>query len=74
MHSRPPVAECMSSDNKQIILEADSVVFCLGMKARRDLAESFNETCGEVYVIGDCAGGYSIYDAVESAWRVVLSI
>ena len=67
-------ATCVDPEGNKLEIMGDSVLYCLGMKARNEMVEAFRSCAGEVYIIGDCASGHNIYEAVEDAWRAVLSI
>jgi len=41
-------------DGKRSVLEADSIVFAVGLKADDGLVEALQDKVPEVYAIGDC--------------------
>lgn len=53
----------MEQTEKEVILPADRVVYCVGMRARRELAESFYGITYDVQMIGDCMGARRINEA-----------
>ncbi|MDW7671963.1 MAG: FAD-dependent oxidoreductase [Bacillota bacterium] len=66
--------ECKTKDDSIVKFEVDSVVNCAGLKARQEMVQKLQTEGQEVHVIGDCAGGHRVYDAVEAAWRVALTL
>jgi len=66
-------------DGAARMIEADTVLYALGMKANRDEAEALRaavEAAGAaVYEIGDCVSPAKVYDAVRqgfvAAWSIV---
>lgn len=49
-------------------IPADSVVYCVGLIPRRELAESFAELAYDVRMIGDCIGARRINEAVHEGY------
>lgn len=65
---------CEDASHRRHEIVADTVVACTGLRARKEIVESFKGLAPEVYTIGDCAGGNKIYNAFEDAWRAVLKM
>ena len=55
-------------DGNQKTLAADSVVYCTGMRANRELAESFYGIVYDVNMIGDCMGARRINEATHEGY------
>ncbi len=68
------VVHCVGAGGERRDFEADTVVLCTGLKANRELADSFRGLAPEVYVIGDCVVPRKIFHAFEEAHRAVLKI
>jgi len=66
--------ECRTAEGDIVLFEVDSVVNCAGLKPRQTEVDQLKESGKDVYVIGDCAGGHRVYDAVEAAWRTAITI
>lgn len=62
-----------AAGNRQKI-DADTVVVCSGLKARKEVADSFRGLAPDVYAIGDCVSARKISDAIEEAHRAALRI
>lgn len=58
------------------IIPADTVVNCLGMKARRDVVQALREAAGNipVFEIGDCVRAAKVGEAVQEGYTAALSI
>lgn len=54
-------------ENRQVI-EADSVVYCVGMIPRKELAESFTDIVYDVRMIGDCLAPRRINEATHEGY------
>ncbi len=55
-------------DGDQKTIAADSVVYCTGMRANRELAESFYGIVYDVKMIGDCMGARRINEATHEGY------
>jgi len=62
---------CLDSKQHISIIEADTVVFALGLRARKREAEVFNGLAPEVYLVGDCIEARNIYHAFHDAWCLI---
>ncbi|WP_343250709.1 FAD-dependent oxidoreductase [Diplocloster hominis] len=65
---------CMDKDSKEFFLEADTVILCVGMKARADLRDSFAGAAFDVKYIGDCVQARIVKDAVHEAYDAAATI
>ena len=63
-----------SRENGREIIPADTVVLCMGVRARADVAESFHGFAPVVKIIGDCCQARDIYHSIEDSWQAVLSL
>jgi len=63
-------------DGKESFIEADTVIFSMGMKSNTELAEALKDACKdrEVYVIGDCVKPGKVGDSVRSGYMAAMSI
>ncbi len=52
-------------DNLFFFLPADTVVLAVGVKPDRTLGEEISGIVKETYLIGDCAGKNSVFDAMH---------
>lgn len=66
----------ISKDGQESFIEADSVIFSLGMKSNTEVAEKLKEACKEkeVHVIGDCSKPGKMGDSVRSGYMAAMSI
>jgi 2,4-dienoyl-CoA reductase-like NADH-dependent reductase (Old Yellow Enzyme family)/thioredoxin reductase len=55
-------------------IAADTVVVCMGLKSRKDVADSFKGLAQEVYRIGDCIEARKISNAIEDAHRTAVQL
>jgi 2,4-dienoyl-CoA reductase-like NADH-dependent reductase (Old Yellow Enzyme family)/thioredoxin reductase len=62
-----------NKDGEQFIA-ADHVILATGMKAKRDLANSFFGIVQDTFLIGDCNRVGNVKDAVESATMIAMNI
>ena len=58
----------VSQNGEECTLPADRVVYCIGMRARRALAESFYGITYDVQMIGDCMGARRINEASHEGY------
>lgn len=65
---------CEGANGQTSEVEAETIVTCTGLIARKDLATSFRGLASEVYFVGDCVGARRIYNAFEEAHRIMLNI
>ncbi len=63
-------AACTERSGTSALLEADTVVLALGLRAREDAAGRFDGIAPEVVKVGDCVTAKDLKQAFESAWRV----
>lgn len=57
-----------TADGETIELPADLVVYCVGMKGKRALAESFYDIVYDVKMIGDCMGARRVNEATHEGY------
>jgi len=68
------VVESMS-DGARKTIQADTVVLSLGVKADDEAVAAFDDACGEVMRIGDCATtGGTLYHAIHTAFDAAMSL
>jgi 2-enoate reductase len=56
-------------DGKRSLLEADTVVLALGLKANEKSFEALKDKIPEVFVIGDCAEPRNVLHAIWEGFR-----
>lgn len=68
--------EIVDANGTATTLEADTVLFALGMKARRAETEALKAACPglEVYEIGDCVTTGKVYDANRQGYETALKL
>lgn len=64
----------MDDAGRERMIEADTVVLATGMKARRDVAESFEGLAEEVFTIGDCVRPRKIDDATYEGFFAITTL
>jgi len=66
----------VGKDGKEEFLSADTVVYAVGMAAKREEAQRMRSAAGNVpaYEIGDCACAAKVYDAVRQGFVAAMSI
>lgn len=76
MKIEPRTVEIVDKEGKTRVLEADTVLYALGMKARRTEAEAIRAACPgiEVYEIGDCVRAAKVYDANRQGYETALRL
>ena len=66
--------QVITKDLEDRFIEADTVVFALGSRSERDLAEKLQGTVPELHLIGDCVTPRTILEAVAEGSRIGLSL
>lgn len=66
----------VSKDGQESFIEADSVIYSMGMKSNAETSEKLKEACKnrEVHVIGDCLKPGKVGDSVRSGYMAAMSI
>jgi len=64
----------VDQDGKKQVLEADTVVFAVGSKSCRELAENLEGKVPELYVAGDCARPRKIFEAIHEGSSIARMI
>ena len=64
---------CETKDG-EVLLEADTILLAAGMKADRDLADSFYNTADRGFEIGDCVKPGRVLEAVTQGYYRALDI
>lgn len=66
----------VDKDGREEFLAADTVVYAVGMEARRQEAEDLRAAAGNipVYEIGDCVCAAKVYDAVRQGFVAAMAI
>ena len=65
---------CVGPDGKEVLFEADKVVCSVGLKPKKDLAESFFGKAHEVYMTGDCFKPRQLCEALTEAYFVARNL
>lgn len=58
----------VASPDGERFLPADTVVLCLGTRAKRDLAESFGRCAADFWIVGDAGGPKNVRQAVRQGY------
>jgi pyruvate/2-oxoglutarate dehydrogenase complex dihydrolipoamide dehydrogenase (E3) component len=68
--------KAVDKDGKEAFVEADTVVYALGMKANREVTEALRAAAGDtpVYEIGDCVRAAKVYEAVKEGYLAAMAI
>jgi 2,4-dienoyl-CoA reductase-like NADH-dependent reductase (Old Yellow Enzyme family)/thioredoxin reductase len=68
--------KAVDKDGKEVFIEADTVVFALGMKANREETEALRAAAGDtpVYEIGDCVRAAKVYEAIKEGYLAAMAI
>lgn len=72
----PGGVTAVNKEHKEEFLAADTVVYAVGMEARKEEAEKLRAAAGHVpvYEVGDCVFAAKVYDAVRQAFVAAMSI
>ena len=63
-----------SGSGKEKTIKAGSVIISVGMKSNKQEAESFRESAGSFYIIGDCAKVATVENAIKDAYYTTIHI
>jgi 2,4-dienoyl-CoA reductase-like NADH-dependent reductase (Old Yellow Enzyme family)/thioredoxin reductase len=63
-----------SGSGKEQTIKAGSVIISVGMKSNKQEAESFRESAGSFYIIGDCAKVATVENAIKNAYYTTIHI
>ncbi len=63
-----------AGEGRELIIPAKDVVYCVGMRARKALAESFYGLVYDVKMIGDCMGARRINEASHEGYFAAFSM
>lgn len=67
----PEAVIAVDQEGNQLSFPADTVVYALGMKARREDAEALQAAAGvPVHEIGDCVRAAKVYEAIREGFTV----
>jgi NADH dehydrogenase FAD-containing subunit len=68
--------KAVDKDGKEAFIEADTVVYALGMKANREETEALRAAAGDtpVHEIGDCVRAAKVYEAIKEGYLAAMSI
>jgi len=64
----------ISGSEKGRTIKAGSVIISVGMKSKKLEAESFRESAGSFYMIGDCARVATVENAIKTAYYTAIHI
>ena len=66
----------VDAEGKEEFISADTVVYALGMRARRKETEALRAAAKDVqvYEVGDCVRAAKVYDAVREGYLAAMSI
>ena len=64
----------VDADNQEKFLEADSVIICVGNKAKTIERDVFKDVAFDVINVGDCVKAGDIRTAVHSAWDAAATL
>lgn len=73
---RPDGVRVQDKDGQARFIPADSVCYSLGMKSRRELAESLKAAAAgvPVFLVGDCSKVGKVADAVDAGYMAAMQI
>ncbi len=68
--------KAVNSEGKEEFIQADTVVYALGMKANRKETEALHAAAGDtpVYEIGDCVRAAKVYEAIKEGYLAAMAI
>jgi NADPH-dependent 2,4-dienoyl-CoA reductase/sulfur reductase-like enzyme len=68
--------KAVDKGGKEVFIEADTVVYALGMKANREETEALRAAAGNtpVYEIGDCVRAAKVYEAIKEGYLAAMAI
>ncbi|MBO5999117.1 MAG: FAD-dependent oxidoreductase, partial [Lachnospiraceae bacterium] len=69
----PGRVTCRNADG-EYDLEADTVIYAAGMRARRDETDALRESCSEFESVGDCRKPAQIREAVTGGYFAAMNI
>ena len=64
----------VSSKKGEEIIEADTVILALGLKAEQGLYNELIAAGKEAYLVGDAVKAGKIFDAIHTAYRAAIRI
>ncbi|MDF2514052.1 MAG: NADH-flavin oxidoreductase, Old yellow enzyme family [Herbinix sp.] len=72
----PNQVKAVDENGKELLLEADTVIYALGMAANAAEAQALEAASKDVsvYKIGDCVKASKVYDAIRQAFVAAMSI
>jgi 2,4-dienoyl-CoA reductase-like NADH-dependent reductase (Old Yellow Enzyme family)/thioredoxin reductase len=73
---KPEGITVIDRENREEFLAADTIIYAVGMQAKKDEAEKFRSAIkdAKVYEIGDCVNAARVYEAVRQAFIAAMSI
>jgi NADH dehydrogenase FAD-containing subunit len=71
---RPSAVMCEKNGRATQLIEADTVVLALGVRARKKTADQFGGLAKTVELVGDCREARDIYHSIEDAWKAAITI
>lgn len=76
MEITPRGVKAVDEWGAETVLDADTVLFALGMRANRDEAEALRDALAgvEVHEVGDCVKAAKVYEAVRQGFVAAMSI
>ena len=60
----------VKTDRGTKTLEADNIIIAVGAKPLTEITEAIKGKVKEFYLIGDCAGGKRIADAIRMGYEI----
>lgn len=65
---------CEGPDGERKLIEADTVIYSVGLKPCRDVYEQMRQLCYDVVAVGDCVQSAKIVDAVHAGWNAAIDL
>ncbi|UCH07822.1 MAG: FAD-dependent oxidoreductase, partial [Deltaproteobacteria bacterium] len=65
---------CSSGSGQEQTIKAGSVIISVGMKSKKQEAESFRGSAGSFYTIGDCAKVATVENAIKAAYYTAIHL
>jgi len=65
---------CEIPDGETKLIDADTVIYSIGLEPRRDVYEQMCNLCYDVVAVGDCVQSAKIVDAVHAGWNAAIDL
>lgn len=65
---------CEDQGGSRKLIEADTVIYSIGLRPRADVFEKMRHLCYDVVSVGDCVKSAKIVDAVHAGWNAAIDL